>query len=149
VHGNTNKPAPGTKAGFGLRSAVNMWPTPCAQNHRIGMANRYGPGERRSMLNDAVAARMWPTPTATAEHQGLCTPTKGREGGTLVEAVSARMRPTPTSRDWKSSSMGHQGNARPLSEHLPGPLNPAWVELLMGLPPGWTELQPGSEASPE
>jgi hypothetical protein len=54
--------------------------------------------------------------------------------------IASGLWPTPTSRDWKSSSMGHQGNARPLSEHMTGPLNPTWVEWLMGFPLGWTAL---------
>lgn len=52
--------------------------------------------------------------------------------------------PTLTRRDWKSSSMGRQGNSRPLSEHMNGPLNPRWGEWFMGFPLGWTEFQ-GSE----
>jgi hypothetical protein len=88
----------------------------------------------------AIERGLWPTPTATLGTKGgRVTPRKGREGGTLIEAVSARLWPTPTARDWKSSSMGTQGNARPLSEHLPGPLNPTWVEWLMGFPLGWTD----------
>ena len=29
-----------------------------------------------------------------------------------------------------------------LSETISGSLNPAWVEWLMGFPPGWTDLKP-------
>ena len=47
--------------------------------------------------------------------------------------------PTPTARDWKSCSKGKKKNARPLSEHIDGPLNPTWVEWLMGYPQGSTE----------
>jgi site-specific DNA-cytosine methylase len=54
--------------------------------------------------------------------------------------------PTPTHRDWKSG-INHScwDNARPLSETVGGLLNPPWVEKLMGLPEGWTELPPGKE----
>lgn len=49
--------------------------------------------------------------------------------------------PTLTRRDWKSSSMGKQGNSRPLSEHVNGPLSPMWGEWFMGYPIGHTDLR--------
>jgi hypothetical protein len=58
-----------------------------------------------------------------------------------------QMWPTPTSRDWKSGSMGTQGNSRPLSEEIGGQLNPMWVEWLMEFPLGWTELSPSAMQS--
>lgn len=46
------------------------------------------------------ASGFWPTPTASlADKGGRVTPTKGREGGTLIEALSARMFPTPCAID--------------------------------------------------
>jgi hypothetical protein len=93
------------------------------------------------------------------------TPAKAREGGTLIEAVSAdefgsRVWPTP----WASanelrtlSSAPSHGNGHGLvlsgvvcdierdeGEVPPragsaGPLNPYWVEWLMGMPIGWTD----------
>lgn len=84
-------------------------------------------------------AGMWPTPTASlADKGGLITPSKGREGGTLIEAVSARTWPTPLARDWKSGSKATKQNSRPLSEEVGGALNPEWVEWLMGWPIGHT-----------
>jgi hypothetical protein len=46
--------------------------------------------------------------------------------------------PTPTARDWKSGSMGTQGNSRPLSEQVGGSLNPEFCEWLMAFPIAWT-----------
>lgn len=68
----------------------------------------------------------------------------GRRGALVMQQV--RDWPTLTARDWKSSSRGHQGNARPLSESVPGPLNPAWCEAFMGFPIGWTD--PESDITP-
>jgi len=122
--------------------------------------------DKERNLETALAREMFPTPSASlGEHGGLVTPAKAREGGTLIEALSARLRPTRTARDWKSTSPGMQGNARPLSEAvgaaqaeyraliatmteadveemaaLGGPLNPDWVEWLMGFPIGWTRM---------
>lgn len=57
---------------------------------------------------DANASGSWPTPTASlGDKAGLVTPSKGREGGTLVEAVSARLWPTPT----RSDGGGGPGNS--------------------------------------
>ena len=65
----------------------------------------------RGMANQGLL----PTPTATlADHGGLMTPAKAREGGTLIEALSAR------------------GAA--------GCLHPQYVEWMMGFPRGWTDL---------
>ena len=54
--------------------------------------------------------------------------------------------PTPTARDWrsgKSSEKTRARNSRPLSERAApgGPLNPTWVEWLMGFPIGWTDFE--------
>jgi hypothetical protein len=83
---------------------------------------------------------MWPTPRATdGTHGGRVTPRKSREGGNLIEAVSAATWPTPTARD-AGRGAGWDEPGRPLSERIGGPLNPAWVEALMGFPIGWTDL---------
>jgi len=55
------------------------------------------------------------------------------------------MLPTPTARDWRSgkaSDATMARNARPLSEHVGGLLNPTWVEWLMGWPLKWTAVEP-------
>lgn len=114
---------------------------------------------------------MWPTPRATdGTHGGRVTSRKGPEGGNLVEAVSARTKwPTPTARDWKGSGYDGQlpnavqmwptptveGNhnragsspkaGNGLATVAGGALNPAWVEALMGFPPGWTDTRGGDQ----
>jgi len=51
-------------------------------------------------LTDATDSGSWPTPSASlGEKGGLVTPSKGREGGTLIEALSARMWQTPVADD--------------------------------------------------
>lgn len=48
----------------------------------------------------ATDSGLWPTPTSTlGTNGGRVTPTKARDGGTLIEALSARLWPTPQARD--------------------------------------------------
>lgn len=84
---------------------------------------------------------LWPTPAVCGNYnrKGLSK----SSGDGLATAV--RTWPTPTARDWKSGASNLHGvNARPLNEvvhrETPGPLNPTWVEWLMGFPIGWTDL---------
>jgi hypothetical protein len=98
---------------------------------------------------------MWPTPTVKGNYNkaGL----SARSGDGLATAVAKSLLPTPTALDWKSGSSNlHGQNARPLNEVVylttPGPLNPTWVEWLMGFPTGWTALDasvtPSSPSKP-
>lgn len=121
VHGDTNKPVPGTKSGMGLRTAVNLWPTPCARDHMPAhteeyVAAKWAQGHGMANLNDAVAhTKHWPTPAA----RDFRSPND-------PQGASRLSRP-PTSGEQLPNAVG-------------GVLNPDWVELLMGFPPGWTDL---------
>ena len=98
-------------------------------------------------------ARLWPTPRASdGDHGGRVTERKSREAGNLVEAVAARTRwPTPTASlrdadtmDWHSGDARRRyrdGSGQPYRGATTGQLNPMWVEWLMGLPMGWTDLR--------
>jgi len=135
--------------------ASGAWPTPSAnefhtkdaealiaRRERCKATAKNGNGFGLTLSNAITLSRvgMWPTPTASlADHGGLVTPTKGREGGTLIEAVSARTWPTPLARDWKSGSKATKQNSRPLSKEVGGALNPEWVEWLQAWPIGHTE----------
>lgn len=107
------------------------------------------------MLEEAVFEAEWPTPTATdAKGAGsaLYSTESGRHSGTtLTDAVVRLEWPTPTASDYGSNqggAAGRSGPARPsLSATARGPLNPAWIEALMGFPPGWTDVGPPAEDS--
>lgn len=95
---------------------------------------------------------LWPTPTASLGNKGgRVTPSKAREGGTLIEALSARtMWPTPTRRDYRSDkctpevkkARDEHSRGKTLPWVVGGLLNPEWVEWLMGWPIGHTALKP-------
>ena len=65
--------------------------------------------------------------------------------------------PTPAARDYrypnkvphKERRPGAQKSGQQLPNFLNGPVNPTWLEWLMGFPVGWTELEPlGTASSP-
>ena len=98
-------------------------------------------------LEDHVfAAELWATPTVCGNDNRKGSSATSGDG--LATAATAW--PTPAARDWKDS--GHEPSAQarnspclPASAVMaggqaPGVLNPAWVDLLMGLPAGWTDL---------
>jgi hypothetical protein len=76
-------------------------------------------------------------------------------GAKLRDAVETaeKMWPTPAARDYKGAVLPETlkaKNRNPMSNSLPdaiqhtsgrGKLNPDWVEWLMGVPTGWTELE--------
>ena len=89
---------------------------------------------------DLAGGFLLPTPTATTSKQGAGSKAGGRsQGKLLLHASLKNWWPTPISSDWKSHSPSKlQGNSRPLREIVGqmdhGPLNPTWVEWLMGFP---------------
>lgn len=143
-----------------LDDAVAMWPTPNSSGHKgQGQLNRT---PLRPVCGDdlptRVARGLWPTPTAR-DHMPAHRPpdyiaAKRAEGhgmANLNDVVAhghLGLWPTPMARDHRSPNspegIERRGLTREGSEHLPnevgGQLNPAWVEALMGFPPGWTEV---------
>ncbi len=118
-------------------------------------------GEYSARLKSVLLTResgftYWVTPTATDgnpirggdlyQTKNGTVRAKNKDGTTsqrgLIEQV---MWPTPTARDHKGQSgRGRQerkGNPRDtLPNAVRGNLNPNWVEWLMGVPSGWTDL---------
>jgi hypothetical protein len=137
---------------------ARMWPTPIA-NDALGSMYCYGPkrdnGSRPIFLKLPGAVQMWPTPHGNC-HTGAGT--SGRDGGMNLQTAAAQW-PTPASRDYRSPSLkvGTPDYFRaptaglPLIDAVGGALNPDWVEALMGLPVGWTDLgdRPGKKGCPE
>jgi hypothetical protein len=87
---------------------------------------------------------LWPTPTASTNGPskiGSTNPRGIHSGNALATAVSWR---TPTVNDSKSNGTASQQNRQSpnLNAQVGGPLNPMWVEWLMGWPLGWTDLKP-------
>ena len=143
----------------GVAAKVKLTPTGFKAVRENG--TEYG-----AKLRDAVETlENWPTPRAT-KMEGS---TSKDYGNCLLETVKENW-PTPTSRDWKGSykpeSMTRKdgkspmdalpqmaeydptsGRQDPTSPNTNGKnpvslkLNPNWVEQLMGLPVGWTQIK--------
>ena len=91
----------------------HLWPTPTTQDNNQVKVNSDHP--KRGTV------RQWPTPSAR-DHKG------GYKGG--------RIRNGKVSMDTLDVAVQHTDNKAQTS----GTLNPTWVEWLMGLPTGWTDL---------
>jgi hypothetical protein len=95
---------------FPLRQAVQKWPTPTARDYKDSGENTNY--EKLAKKGKLAGAVMWPTPTAT-ERSGI-NPKTGKGAGLSKEVKGV--------------------------ETVKGSLNPDWVEWLMGLPIGFTNL---------
>jgi|LSQX01.2.fsa_nt_gb hypothetical protein len=114
------------------------WGTPRAT--QAVRSERFGKGRLPTPEEYVANPEMWPTPHSTCS----TGPGKqGRQGGENLQ--TAVMWPTPKSRDWKSPH-GKAGMERKtpdlnvMTQQGKGQLNPAWVALLMGFPPGWLDI---------
>ncbi len=99
--------------------------------------------------------KMWATPTAAVSQGTTRPPSKG--GGSRDSRQDVRMWPTPRASEYKdtgpvgSKSHTHMKDKGYLCAETKDPqqpsasLNPAWVEWLMGYPPGWTSLETSQE----
>jgi DNA (cytosine-5)-methyltransferase 1 len=147
-------------AGYGLRwqplAACNIG-APHRRKRVFVLATRGGVGSvvlDAPKLGDRVGR--WPTPTASNPNDGetLASWTARRDRVAAYSrsispplAIAAKMDdrpwPTPTARDSRSGTGTgtDRGHAPCLPELIGGSLNPEWVELLMGLPSGWSEAQ--------
>ena len=106
-------------------SGSGLWLTPCATDAKpitggdLFQTSSGSVRHRRpdgSCSNRGLAAQVnWPTPTVCGNHN--------RKGA------------SPTSGDGLATAVSKEGCSG-------GPLNPEWVELLMGWPIGWTDLNP-------
>ena len=104
----------------------NLWPTPTKRdwkgtNGENGLTRKDGKSRMDQLPNAVAYDRTWPTPSTT----GMC----GGSGGWEL------LNRNTTVEEARRMGAGNGGH-----------LNPDWVELLMGWPKGWTDLDafPGS-----
>lgn len=124
---------------FGSAAAARLWPTPtiCGNDNHKGASATSGDGL-------ATAVKAWPTPAARDWKDSGHEPSAQRRNSPgLPASVVMATWPTPTASDGSGGpgSSGRDGgdNLRTAASGDSVVLNPLWVELLMGLSPGWTD----------
>ena len=103
----------------------------------------YGALTTLGRFTDATGFSSWPT---AKEQDSRGGDAKNKQGG-IGLATAVKMWPTPTGRDHKDGTSANGrgdilGQAVSPSKES-GALNPAWVELLMGFPAGYTDIAEG------
>jgi DNA-cytosine methyltransferase len=148
-----------------LDGAVALWPTPKAGNPGSRPNKKGG-----KVLSEEVKKSVWPTPTSCGNynHKGASensgdgletavkkfpTPTvqdykhRGPNSNQQGLADMVRLWATPTANDAKNSLTDSQVGRGTLTAHIvetedvsSGQLNADWVEILMGYPLYWTDI---------
>jgi hypothetical protein len=93
----------------------------------------------------SLRKEMYPTPTAKTYGSNQTDSPNAKVRQSLDTMARKNTWPTPAARDWKDNGKSPAElkiNSTTLATHAGGQLNPMWVEWLMGLPLGWTELKP-------
>ena len=138
---------------MGLDQQARSYPTPSARDWKDGRASEETTESNARPLNEFVLNEMenWPTPRVTTSamepsEAQLSRIRSGEESergaGACKLEISASLfsRPDPpTPQDGADSSPITPGSRRPSARKK---LNAYFVEMLMGLPPGWTSMLP-------
>jgi hypothetical protein len=87
---------------------------------------------------------LWPTPTVSGNHNRPGA--SATSGMGLASAVKLWPTPNAGNAKWGGTMQEWGGSKNWVRKKMPelagGPLNPTWVEWLMGWPLGWTDLKP-------
>lgn len=102
-----------------MNSGYRLWPTPTTTEAKSDTLNVQNRVDKNKQIMLCHAVRLWPTPTAHLSKEGgyPAEYTRNTQTLTAVATISEGMPPSS------------------------GPLNPTWVEWLMGYPEGWTDLK--------
>jgi len=134
-----------------------LWPTPSAMNPNDGEgpatweARRQRVKERTGNGNGfgtplAIAIQLWPTPKSSPSGPDYDRMNREGSGGDDLATKVARGWPTPQAGDGPKGGPNQRGSSGDLmlpsavQGPVPGQLSPCWVEILQGLPMGWTDL---------
>jgi hypothetical protein len=138
----------------GLPAAARLWPTPTAAQ---GGGERSGDRKGTGNLNYMVRKNLFPTPTVQDSNKATKKMRDNHQNNLTAVVFDQEHFPTPTARDWKGgyteASLTRKDGKSRRFDALPnaaiggvgtdikaGHLNPNWVEWLMGVPTGWTDL---------
>ena len=116
-----------------------FWPTPTVNGNynKKGLSPTSGDG-----LATAVMKRMWPTPTMQGLNGGSNSRSAAMKRGYWPTPQASDNRNRGTKETPAIARRMEAGKQVMLSMCMDGPLNPNWVEWLMGWPIGHTALKP-------
>jgi hypothetical protein len=125
-----------------------LWPTPEALNQE-----GYQVSGGKKYLRLGTVAKLFPTPTGRDHKDGTAKSCENVPPNGLLGRV-VHLLPTPQARDFMPAHKPEyiaekraQGHGMSNLNDAVGSLNPDWVEWLMGMPIGWTNLT--SQESPQ
>jgi hypothetical protein len=135
-------------------SESTSWPTPTASDSQGGP--RQMDGKRGRALKD-LPNPAWPTPTTQDANKATKKMRDDHQNNLTAVVFHQETFPSPTARDWKGgyteAALTRKDGKSRRFDALPnaaiggvgtdikaGHLNPDWVEWLMGVPTGWTDL---------
>jgi hypothetical protein len=153
VAGQYKNPRSGTTLG----GAVRNWPTVRVSSANGASQKELAAGNPKRRLETEVLLNPWPTPTVQDASKATKKMRDNHQNNLTAVVFSQEAFPTPTTRDWKggyneASLTRSDGKSRRFdalpnaaiggvgTDIVRGHLNPDWVEWLMGVPTGWTEL---------
>lgn len=117
----------GNGMGLPIAMAAKLWPTPIARDSKSLYAGDETMEKNSRPLTEVVGR--WSTPTVADVTGGRTSRSGDRSGELLLNgqarALCSHLDPTPAMTGHNSSIAGRR-------------LNPLFVEVLMGWPPGWT-----------
>ena len=125
----------------GLATFSEIWPR--SGMMRSGIAYQLRP---LVPLINGIGCGLWPTPNAGAGRGGPDFAHRKRVKSISLQ-TAVQIWPTPAARDYRYpnkkpySERGGGKQGEQLPNAVGGPLNPTWVEWLMGFPLGWTDLK--------
>ena len=145
VNGNHNNSKTG--GGDGLSTWAKKFPTPCTVDSGSLFNRSASPGAAlRPTLGAMAKFGIWPTPCASDNRpRGTPASTERRmKIGKQVGLEAMVKWATPTAHNAKEGAYPAEYTRKTpsLASQAGGPLNPTWVEWLMGWPLGWTDLRP-------
>ena len=124
-------------SGTTLIDAITIWPTPTAHLSKEGAYPAEFTRNTISLTAMAQPIENWPTPTTAEGGKISNRPNKGQIGLSNHPSIQGECTREPLNK----SRGGQQDQDRNSTiGKSQGQLNPAWVEQLMGLPPGWTDF---------
>ena len=150
----TDSTRPNGKGGIPLADQVKKeqnWPTPATRDYKGVNSIKHCQEKPRHngqlpnavMLNDLKKDKNWPTPRARDwKDTPGCAPSKIGDVS-LPRKINGLQDPTTPNMNGKNQeSFSTPKTSPPLkTASQKGRLNPSWVEQLMGLPVGWTQIE--------